>query len=115
MKRRIYDKNKKTIRKIRAFQAIFKAGTTKIGIELQPKKNGGMIIKNVIKNSQAEKQGLRKGCSLLKIDDEIVLSSDTVEMVDRKKRLQKGRAKIKQREEEEKQDRLEANAMAMER
>ena len=34
---------------------------------------------------------------------------------DRKKRLQKGRAKIKQREEEEKQDRLEANAMAMER
>ena len=80
MKRRIYDKNKKMIRKIRAFQAIFKAGTTKIGIELQPKKNGGMIIKNVIKNSQAEKQGLRKGCSLLKIDDEIVLSSDTVEI-----------------------------------
>ena len=47
----------------------------KIGLELIPKKEGGVIIKNVFENTPAKRQGLSKGMSLLKIDDVII---DTV-------------------------------------
>ena len=58
-------------RKTKAFIATFNAGE-KIGLELIPKKKGGVIIKNVFENTPAKRQGLSKGMSLLKIDDVIV-------------------------------------------
>ena len=54
-------------KKIKAFKAIFE-GHRQIGLELQPKKRGGIMIKKVHANSPAEEQGLLKGMSLLKID-----------------------------------------------
>ena len=62
---------KRLPRKTKAFVATFNAGE-KIGLELIPKKKGGVIIKNVLENTPAKRQGLSKGMSLLKIDDVIV-------------------------------------------